>query len=299
MKLEYKDIDKQNWFLVTWDLSDKCNYRCSYCPSFLHDGKNGWPDFDTVIQFIDKLNELLPDKKICYRFSGGEPTFWKHFLELAKHIKSKGNYFSLLSNGSRDIDYWKELNHYVDGVILSYHPEFATTEQFINISNVLDCPVAVNLMLTPDNFNETLAIANNLYVNSKMAIWPKLIHDKMGEITNELYSYSDEQKDIIKYWEYFRPLDTSKIHRGDLLLDGVNVNANDLILTGRNSFINWTCFAGVDQINVGLDGAIYRADCMFGGKLGTIKEFALPKEPIICGKKSCNCLSDIYIRKEI
>jgi hypothetical protein len=154
-------------------------------------------------------------------------------------------------------------------------------------------------MLTPDNFEKTLLIAEQLYNNSKMAIWPKLIHDKMGEITNELYDYTSEQKDIISNWKYFRPLDSSKIHRGDLLLDGVNVNANDLLLSGQNNFEGWTCHAGIDQINIGLDGSVYRSDCMYGGKLGTIDNYILPTKPIVCGKQACNCLSDIYIRKYI
>lgn len=298
MKLSYKDPTKKDWFLVTWDLSDKCNYRCSYCPSFLHDGINGWPDYDTVIQFIDSLSKQLPDKQLCYRFSGGEPTYWKHFVSLVKYIKTTGAYVSLLSNGSRDTTYWSELDKHCDGVILSYHPEYATPEQFINVASVLNCPVAVNLMLTPDNFTETLAIAKQLYENSSMAIWPKLIHDKMGEITNQLYDYTSEQKDIITNWKYFRPLDSSKIHRGELQLDGTVVNANDLILSGKNKFAGWTCYAGIDQINVGLDGTVYRADCMYGGPLGTIENYVLPTEPVVCGKSSCNCLSDIYIRKE-
>ena len=298
MKLEYKDSNKKDWFLVTWDLSDKCNYRCSYCPSFLHDGINGWPNYDKVINFVDHLSNLVPNKKICYRFSGGEPTYWKYFAELIKYIHEKNNYVSLLSNGSKDINYWKDIDQYIDGVILSYHPEYSTADQFIDISNVLTCPIAVNLMLTPDNFNDTLLIADKLYNNSTMAIWPKLIHDKMGEITNKLYKYSDSQKEIIKNWRYFRSIDSTKIHRGDLLLDGKDVNANNLILSGTNSFINWKCYAGVDQINVGLDGSVYRGDCMFGGKLGMLDNFTLPIEPIVCGKKFCNCLSDIYIRKE-
>ena len=91
MKLEYQDPAKKDWFLVSWDLSGKCNYQCSYCPSFLHDGQAGWPEWNTVEYFVQELNRQLPDKKICFRFSGGEPTYWKYFLNLAKLVKQHGN----------------------------------------------------------------------------------------------------------------------------------------------------------------------------------------------------------------
>jgi organic radical activating enzyme len=298
MRLEYQDERKKDWFLVAWDLSGKCNYRCSYCPSFLHDGKNGWPDYNDTIAFVDKLASQLPNKQICYRFSGGEPTYWKHFTDLIKHIKSKGHYVSFLTNGSRDIEYFKQINEYVDGMIMSYHPEYSKTNHFIDISNTMTCPIAVNLMLLPESFDSTMAIADELYSNSKLAIWPKVIMDKTSEIiTNEIVSYTDEQSAIIKDWKYFRKLDDSKIHRGQLLLDGSVVSANDLIMNGLNKHKGWTCYSGVDQINVSIEGLVYKADCQVGGSIGSIQNFTLPTEPQTCDKDYCTCLSDIYIRK--
>lgn len=297
MRLEYKDNSKKDWFLVTWDLSGKCNYRCSYCPSFLHDGKAGWPDYETVLSFVDTIATLKQDKKVCYRFSGGEPTYWKHFTDLIKYIKGKGHYVSLLTNSSRDIDYFSDINEYVDGMIMSYHPEYSDPEHFINISKVMDCPIAVNLMLLPDSFDNTVNIAKQLYDNSKLAIWPKVIHDKSESMTNDVAGYTDEQSNFIKQWPYFRKLDDSKIHRGELLLDGTVVSANDLIMNGLNKHKGWTCYSGVDQINVSIEGLVYKADCQVGGSIGSISNFTLPTEPQICNKDSCTCLSDIYIRK--
>ena len=48
MKLGYKDITKNDWFLVSWTLSNKCNYRCEYCPDILHNGSTGQPRWETV-----------------------------------------------------------------------------------------------------------------------------------------------------------------------------------------------------------------------------------------------------------
>lgn len=296
MKLEYVDTTKENWLLVTWDLSNKCNYRCSYCPSMFNDGSSGWPVWTDVKNFIRKLNEQT-SKEICFRISGGEPTYWKHFIDMAECVKSYGNSFSFLSNGSRDVPYFKAISPLTDGLILSFHPEYASPNHFIEISKVMNCPVAVNLMIDPDTFDSMVSIAKYMYNNSNMAIWPKVVLDKKT-MTNDIAPYTLSQREQIKNWPYFRKLDERKIHRGEIMLNGVNVSANDLILQGLNKHKGWTCYSGVDQINVSFEGNIYRADCQVGGVIGNITEFALPTSPQVCNKDSCNCLSDIYLRKE-
>jgi MoaA/NifB/PqqE/SkfB family radical SAM enzyme len=296
MKLEYVNSTKENWFLVTWDLGNKCNYRCSYCPSMFNDGSTGWPEWEIVKKFVDEINKQLPDKEICFRISGGEPTYWKHFIEFASYVKSHGNYFSFLSNGSRDINYFKDISDYVDGLILSYHPEYSNKEHFAKVSESVNCPTVINLMITPDNFKEMTKVADYLYNNSSAAVWPKVVLDKIT-MSNDVAPYTTEQKTAINNWPYFKKLNDSKVHRGGLLLDGDPITANDLILQERNKHFGWTCWSGIDQINISFEGNVYRADCQVGGKLGNLENFKLPSRPQICNKNSCNCLSDIYIRK--
>ena len=299
MRIEYKDSKKNNWFLITWDLSNKCNYRCNYCPSMFHDGSSGWPDIVKVKEFIKKINKLLPNKDICFRISGGEPTYWKHFLEFAKGVKEYNNSFTFLTNASRDILYFKEINPFVDGLILSYHLQYSNIDNFCKIIDIMECPVAINLMMIPTEFDQLLNIAERLY-NNGAAVWPKILLDKTSDIdiiTNNTIEYSLEQKQIIQEWKYFRKIDDSKIHRGKLLLDDVEITANDLILSGKNSHKGWQCWAGLDMINIDFWGNIYRANCEQGGNLGNIENFKLPIDTLICNKELCACLSDIYLRK--
>lgn len=297
MKIIYLSPEKENWFLITWDISNKCNYRCSYCPDILHNGTSGWPEYEQVVAFVDRVNHLLPGKQICFRFSGGEPTYWNRFIELASYIKSKGNYFSFLTNGSRDTNYFEKINQYTDGVILSYHPEYASPQQFIDIANVLTCPVAVNLMLLPTEFEQTVAIASTIFANSKAAIWPKVILDKTIDATNNIIEYSEEQRTVIDNWPYFRKLDDSKIHRGDILLDDTLVTANTILLNNQNNYRGWNCWGGIDMLHVNAFKQVYRSDCK-QTKLGTIDNFTLPTDPDVCNKTVCGCLSDLYLRKE-
>lgn len=295
--ISYENPNKINWFLVSWTLSNKCNYSCSYCPEHLHSGYTGWPEYSTVERFIKNFNV---DKEVCYRISGGEPTYWKHFVSMARLVKESNHTFSFITNGSQSIDYYIDISQYTDGMIISYHPQYANVSHIINIANNVSCPVALNLMMVKEDFNELLIIAKNIFDNTdRLAIWPKIVLDKsnIDHISNKPTDYTAEQLDIIKNWPYFRKLADDKLHRGNILYDGIKTDANELILNKQNCHKNWNCYGGLDMINIDMWGNIYRSDCQNGGPLGNIERYRLPSIPIRCDMDSCNCLSDIYLRK--
>lgn len=300
MKITYANPQKENWFLVSWTLSNKCNYRCDYCPDFLHNGSSGQPDWQQVKKFIEKFN--LPNKKICYRITGGEPTYWKHFLDMARLVKEQGHSFSFITNGSRDVEYYKEISQYSDGIIISYHPQYADKDHFVSIANSVECQVAINLMMLPDKFDEQVEIAKYLYTNTyNLAIWPKVIVDKtsVDHVTNEVSNYSESQQKQIKNWPYFRQLDDEHLHRGDILYNETPITANDLIVKKLNNHKGWKCWAGLHMIKIDMNGKIFRSECEQGGPIGTIQKYDLPNQTIVCDKSVCACLSDIYLRKEL
>jgi organic radical activating enzyme len=299
MKINYLNQEKKNWFLISWTLSNKCNYRCSYCPSYLNSGFTGQPQWETVKRFVENFKQS--GKHICYRISGGEPTQWRHFLDLAKLVKEQGHTFSFLTNGSKSVEYYKVILQYTDGFILSYHPEYADLKHIINVVKVSNCPVFINLMLKPDNFDEMLLLADTIhYSANNVSIWPKIILDKsnISEISNSPSDYTKEQLNKIKEWPYLRKLPDANLHRGELLLDDIPITANDLIVTNKNRFKNWTCWAGLHMINIDMWGNIYRADCQQGGPLGNLERYQMPTSTINCNKDVCSCLSDIYLRRE-
>tara|TARA_B100001013_G_scaffold103883_1_gene59105 strand:+ start:6483 stop:7385 length:903 start_codon:yes stop_codon:yes gene_type:complete len=300
MKLTYAKPEKENWFLVSWTLSNKCNYSCDYCPEHLHSGSTGQPRWETVKRFVEGFTR--PGKEICYRISGGEPTYWKHFIDLAKLVKEQGHIFSFITNGSQSIEYFKEISEYTDGMIISYHPKYADLNHIVDIANSVKSQVGINLMMVQDQFDDLVETAKFLYKNTdKLAVWPKVILDKsnIDNISNEMSYYTPKQLDIIKNWPYFRPINIHHLHRGELLLDDKSVNANDLIINGQNKYSGWKCWAGLHMINIDMWGNMYRADCQYGGPIGNLERYKLPDGPITCGKEICACLSDIYVRKEI
>ena len=300
MKLTYKDPAKNNWFLVSWTLSNKCNYRCEYCPDILHNGSTGQPQWSTVKRFVQNFN--LKDKKICYRLSGGEPTYWKHFIDLAELVKEEGHKFTFVSNGSQSPEYFKKIAPYTDGMMLSYHKAYANPEHFIKIINESKIETVINMMLLPSDFEEIFALAEKIYSSTARAsIVPKVIVDKTSSenITNEVMTYTEAQKQLIKDWPFSRKVNDEELHRGAMMLNDEVVNANDLILQDKNKFSGWNCWAGLHGVDIDMWGNMYRADCQFGGAIGNLERYKLPKEKILCGKERCSCLSDIFIRKEL
>lgn len=81
--------------------------------------------------------------------------------------------------------------------------------------------------------------------------------------------------------------------------DYAEVSSDYLIANDYHSFLNWTCFAGVDSFYVHSNGLVYRGMCGNDGPLGHIsKTFNLLKsEPTVCQYKYCNCVADIAVRK--
>ena len=190
MKITYLNPEKEKWFLVSWTLSNKCNYRCSYCPDILHNGSTGHADWENVSNFVKNFSQS--GKTICYRLSGGEPTYWNHFIDLARLVKIQGHYFSFLTNGSQSVEYYKEISKYSDAIIMSYHEEYSNVQHFIDIANAVECPIVVNLMMVQSKFDEIVGIAKQMYDNTeKLAIWPKLVLDKtsVNVITNNVSNY--------------------------------------------------------------------------------------------------------------
>ena len=134
-------IDDQK-MQVTWDLNRRCNYDCSYCPSFRHDNWSPFPDLDVLTKtakfVLDYCNTLVSYKKsnnkdhqrLSITFTGGEPTINPHFLEFADFLLEEkkrfvGNYagIALTTNGQFSTQMADNIIKNFDFSTISYHAE--------------------------------------------------------------------------------------------------------------------------------------------------------------------------------
>jgi len=309
IRLEHSNPDHKNWFVVNWCLGNTCNFSCSYCPDSLHDGSIKWPDPTVIKNFITKIKDQHYDKKIYFEFTGGEVTMYRHFAEICQFCTELDIKVGLISNGSRTLRYWEDNKQFFDHVCLSFHPEHADEEHFINVVKLLnnDVRTHVNIMMSPEKFDFCYAVANKVknLGNISMALQP-LIHD----FGDTLFDYNEFQKKIFdkqhelitkhikftKSFDYYRGAMKTVNESGE----GAVSSAHRFISENTNDWSGWRCYAGVEQLIVDMDGKIYRGWCRMGGSIGHIKDdnLNLPTEPIMCAKTMCHCNFDIMSTKE-
>ena len=309
IKLEHSNPSHSNWFVVNWCLGNTCNYSCSYCPTALHDGSLRWPDPTVIKNFISKIKDHHYNKNIYFEFTGGEVTMYRHFAEICQFCTELDIKVGLISNGSRTLRYWGENKQFFDHVCLSFHPEFADEEHFINVVKILnnDVRTHVNIMMSPEKFDFCYAVANKVknLGNISMALQP-LIHN----FGDTLYDYNEFQKKIFdkqhelitKHIKFTRSFD---YYRGAMRMvnengESVVSSAHRFISEKTNDWSGWKCYAGVEQLIVDMDGTIHRGWCKMGGAIGRIDDenLILPSDPIVCTKTMCHCNFDIMSTKE-
>jgi organic radical activating enzyme len=307
-KLEHEHEFAKNTVVINWCLLNKCNYKCSYCPDYLHNGSSGRPDYDEVTEFCTNVIDHYQGKNIYFEFTGGEVTYWKDLPMLVEFLKTHEDvYVGVISNGSQKLSWWDKMKRELDHACLSFQPEFSNREHYIKLARLISGHMRthVNLMMHPDHFIECISVVDELVEtvrNISVALQPLSVDFK-----DELYKYTPSQLDIIdKQFElYGSKVKWDKdwpIFRGSMKVIGereMTSSSHRFISEGVNRWKGWRCYIGVEQIVVDTDGRIWRGWCMEGGCLGYIKNYVkLPEDPIICGRDYCHCNFDIMCTKE-
>jgi hypothetical protein len=290
---------------INWDLSTFCNYSCSYCPERLHDGLHQGPAVNPALRFCERVIRHYRDlgRGTFFKFTGGEPTLYKHLPALLCRIKELGSSVGLNSNASRAVAWWDQVVEYLDYVIFTYHLEFTDGEHFISVVNRMlerEITTHLNLTMLPNRFDECQRLAETLISRCKgasVALKPLTIN--FGE---KLYPYSNRQKEVMH--QPTPPPAKANSFRGAMrrvYQDGTSqaVQPTQLILLEENRWSSWNCNAGIESLSIRADGEIYRAVCKQGGSLGNLadEDFSFPESPVKCAKNACSCIADIRISK--
>lgn len=311
LRLEHANPKHANTLVVNWFLGNTCNFKCSYCSDEFRDGTRPWHDLELTKDFCNRLLDSYKGKDIYFEFTGGEVTMWKHFLDLAEHLKSRGARMGMITNGSRTLRWWEQAKPLLDYVMMSFHVEFASTEKFTEIVNLLrnDIKVHVNIMLHLERFDECIALAEELskLENLTISLQPLLKSLGKGE---EVQEYTDEQKE--RFQELQKKIEETRVftrdfdkYRGEMVKvlgdNKRNVSSHELIMNKENNWLEWKCYAGLENIVIDDKGEIFRGWCKVGGSIGNIKSsiISFPTAPISCNKDRCHCNFDICCTKEV
>jgi len=306
--------ESENIIVIDWGVSDVCNYRCSYCPPPAHKGDYPFYSIDKILEFSSRITKHYKDnlgKEVYFIYTGGEVTLYKDFIKLVKTLKENGSRAGISSNGSKDIEFWKEAKKYLEHISLSYHVEFTNLDHFIDVINtVKDGPYThVNIMVKPDQFEKCIDAAYRVYEQTD-----NITMDVQIVLKDflEPYPYTKEQreriynasKDINSRLKLKREI---KGYRGNGFMRLVYSSGKEELIKGPNivvnnlhSWKNWQCNIGLELLVVNVNGDITRSWCGQGGVIGNVSDETLnfPDKPYKCGNEWCpGGITDIMITK--
>jgi organic radical activating enzyme len=314
LKLEHGNKIYEDYFVVNWCFFSICNFSCSYCPTTLHDGKIRGLDIEIVKSFCQKIIQAQKGKKVFFEFTGGEMTYYKSFIPLFEFLKGEGAETGLISNGSRDLDFWQKHQHLIDHICLSFHPEQGDADHFYEVVKLLnhEKTVHVNIMMLPSQFEKLHDLSKR--ISSEIEGISVSMQALFEEMSGGIFSYPPEQKKILDEqtlpWgqnlkHFQNPQKVRKVYRGEMkkiYQDGATqvVVAPELIAKAENNWNGWKCYAGLENIVIDFHGNVKRGWCGVGGNIGNVSspDFELPKRPILCNSNSCHCGLDIMATKE-
>ncbi len=305
---------------IDWQLSDVCNFKCSYCNFTSMGGIHGWPTIEQASGLVDNIIAFSDHEYRTYNLLGGEPTLWKHFGELCTYIKEHDNNSTVqvLTNGSRTLRWWEKYTSYMNKVIISHHSNTASKEHTYKVTKVCQPynSVSIQMLMDVDNFAQCAEHFD--YLIDKLPgvkISPKKGETELG--SGEWMGYSQEQNDWInnalvrsKQNNKLKPdIERLKDHKPAhsrifyAMSNGESweTSNKNLILNNENHFKGWECNIGIDMLCVRSDGTLKPSSACFNEiNLGNYKQNSIikwPKSPIRCIYNSCFCGADIEIEK--
>lgn len=287
--------------------TDICNFNCSYCfPGSGNVNQFRYPkDFDaTLTNFRNVFDQYKKIGKTKFHLTisgGGEPTLWPRLEDFCKELKETHDVFiTLVSNGSRTLEWWKNNYRYFDDVTLSFHHEFADIKHHCNVADFLyEKKLKVTTLVLMDFKNWEKCVESVDIMLSSQYPWyiqTKEIVDAPGYgmdvYTNEQIKYMDSSiKRIPTSDRLLEQIDDIKIHQSAVLFEDGTAQLSkphSIILNKWNNFQGWKCMIGTESIVITHDGLIV-SSC--GVDLdGT--------NPVICPRVDCICQPDTHISKQ-
>ena len=303
---------------IVWQVSDVCNYRCSYCNPGNWGGSQ--PNIDTKT-YIETLRSLITQFKqrgyssFKFFFSGGEPTYWKPLAEICDFLHSEVDrpLLAINTNLSRNIDWWDKNYHLFRDVVASFHIESADQENYIGVAKFLQYRmpyISFRMLMHDERFAEVVAFSERIkreldnYDIEYAALFNDLMpHSPMHEYKEAwkkdfLASHMHESKRSVEFCR----INDAKSAACEEVYESEpprTLIATRLISEGRNHFKGWKCQIN-DSIFINTLGHIRLASCDAGKVVGNIRMglVKLLDEPVYCPYDSCGCGTDINIPKE-
>lgn len=276
-----KNTGIENYFNLTYNVTKCCNYHCPYCM------QGNKPKKDTnpiLIERISKeINKVIctlkqQGKNIDFHLIGGEVTIYDIKELILKNINLENIYrFSMVTNLSRSVNYYRELFEYLIEnkvnirIKASFHPTEISEEEFLDkIKKLKKYNIIVSLLITKEKFYNIYKFYKELLKN-KIEVSVSVEREN-GVSINIAYLTSEEKNIISK--------DKCKFH---VLYD----NGSKKILTKYELLNNikttsgYICDINSNKLLIGSRGEIKNC-CSQQNNTGTIFTFKSNEQLIKC-----------------
>ena len=279
--LEKKNQPLQPWTVlgrqvhgvVSWNMNDVCNYRCSYCTQrHMGDRSGQLEDVETTLESL----RCLPGHWE-FKLSGGEPFRQTGLDEIVAGLVSMGHSISIQTNFSASESKLRSFLESSRGALhvfsASLHLEFATLESFVEKYQII---------------KEYEALGVRFHVTSVG------VPDQLEKLRDEVKPFFDRHGIELKVQPekirgYVREYSESE---KDILLEFGGHNQTGKI---EHNFQGKLCYSGANYIVIKSDGQAHRCypASRVGGRfasLGSLSEgIKLNDGPRICPYTYCNC----------
>jgi hypothetical protein len=240
-----------------------------------------------------------------WSFSGGEPTAYKHLLELIEHLGTE-EYQSIhmttnLSPGTAWWQRWVDNTKLLQrrSITASYHAEFADEQQFGDkCLQLMDAGVyvTVNQVMVPEKFTELYERMSRLHDRGINVTLKPQSNTTASAIVD---GYTDEMIAILK-GQFPQKVAGEEVYQIALYdqngTEHLFDQAERFNAFGFNKFANWHCNSGYQSVII-RGNEVKRGYSCHDEILGTLDNFKLFTEPKVCSTPTCVSSADSKIPK--
>jgi organic radical activating enzyme len=293
-------------FSVSWILGRFCNYQCSYCWPYANSQTPDHQELEVYKRTIDEIRFQAASNgftKFHWSFSGGEPTAYKHALELmGKVLLDSIHMTTNLSPGLQWWDRWlgTTKSSVRRSVTASFHHEFADENEFIEKCLYLmknNVFVTVNQVMVPEHFYQSYERCLRMYEKGINVTLKPQSNDTATDIVD---GYTDDMIQCMRTG-FPQHIDDRELFQVKLIDSMGNPyyidQAERFNSFGFNKFSGWTCNSGYQSVIIRGD-EVKRSYSCHDDILGTLTQgFKLFERPRICITPSCVSSADSKIPK--
>lgn len=311
VKFGQRTMLEQPLFSVSWILGRFCNYSCSYCWPYARSDTPDHQSLELYKSTVDKIKNQARQNgfnQFHWSFSGGEPTAYKHLIELMSYLDdgvlTPYQSVHMTTNLSPSMKWWKRWINSIDmlarkSITASYHAEFANEKEFagkcLELMNK-GVFVTINQVMVPDQFEDLYSRCKRF---SELGINVTLKPQSDPTASRVVFGYSSDM--IAKMQTGFSQNFNGENLYQIALYDSKNNEyfidqAERFNALGFNRFNGWSCNSGYQSVII-RGNEVKRSYSCHDKILGTLDNFNLFPNPEKCTTPSCVSSADSKIPK--